>query len=377
VTDVDVAVAGAGPAGSTLAILLGRAGLQVQLFERQRFPREKACAEGIMPAGIAVLDRLGLTDGIGGAPFAGVRYHGFGVQVAAEFPRTNGVRVLGRGQRRLRLDAALFAAARATPGVVVHEGAAVEGPAFSGDRVTGLWVGGQEVHARLVVAADGPRSLVRRKGGLDGRPRGRARLGLRAHFRLAAGAVTPPMVEVFVGSGHEIYVTPLPAGEVAVAALTADRDDNARKLFARWLGEHPGLAALLDGAEQTTELAGQMPLESRARAGVRPGLALLGDAAGFIDPVTGSGMAQALMSAELLASIIAPHGLDASWERLEEFDRRRRVLLRDAGLLTRMVLGLARRPLLARQALRLLRARPPLYQHLVAVAGGLRPLLPG
>jgi flavin-dependent dehydrogenase len=375
--DVDVAVAGAGPAGSTLAILLGRAGLHVQLFERQRFPREKACAEGIMPAGIAVLDRLGLTDGIGGAPFAGVRYHGFGVQVAAEFPRTNGVRVLGRGQRRLRLDAALFAAARATPGVVVHEGVAVEGPAFSGDRVTGLCVGGQEVHARLVVAADGPRSLVRRKGGLDGRARGRARLGLRAHFRLAEGAVTPPLVEVFVGAGHEIYVTPLPAGEVAVAALTADRDDNARKLFARWLGEHPALATLLDGAEQTTELAGQMPLESRARAGVRPGLALLGDAAGFIDPVTGSGMAQALTSAELLASIIAPHGLDASWERLEEFDRRRRLLLRDAGLLTRMVLGLARRPLLARQALRLLRARPPLYQHLVGVAGGLRPLLPG
>jgi flavin-dependent dehydrogenase len=375
---IDVAVAGAGPAGSATAILLGRAGLEVHLFERQRFPREKACAEGIMPAGVAVLERLGLAGPVGGAPFAGVRYHGFGHQISAEFPAPPGVRLLGRGQRRLRLDAALVEAARATPGVVVHEDAAVEGPLLSGDRVTGLAVGGQAVRARMVVGADGPRSLVRRKGGLEGRPRGRPRLGLRAHFRLARGVPTPPLVEVFVGAGHEIYVTPLPDGEVAVAGLTADRDGNARALFARWLGEHRALAALLEGAEQSSELAGQMPLESRARAGVRPGLALVGDAAGFIDPVTGSGMAQALMSAELLARQLAPAAtLDASWERLEEFDRRRRLLLRDGALLTRMVLGLARRPFLARQTLRLMSARPPLYRHLVGVAGGVHPLLPG
>jgi flavin-dependent dehydrogenase len=169
----------------------------------------------------------------------------------------------------------------------------------------------------------------------------------------------------------------LPGGEVAVAALTAEHDGNARALFTRWANEHPALAALLDGAEQTSELAGQMPLESRARAGIRSGLVLLGDAAGFIDPVTGSGMAQALMSAELLAALIAPAGLDPSWERLEEFDRRRRLLLRDGSLLTRMVLGLARRPFLARHTLRLMHARPPLYRHLIGVAGGVRPLLPG
>jgi flavin-dependent dehydrogenase len=372
---VDVAIAGAGPAGSTLAILLGRAGLRVALFERQRFPREKACAEGIMPAGVAVLRRLGLD--IGGAPFSGVRYHGFGLQIAAEFPPVGGHPSRGLGQRRFHLDAALFAAARGTPGVQAEEGAPVDGVLFSGDRVAGLSVGGQPVPARLVVAADGPRSLVRRKGGLEGRPRRQPRLGLRAHFRLAAGVPMPPLVEVFVGSGHELYVTPLPDGEVAVAALTAEHDGNARALFDRWRGEHPALAALLDGAEQSSELAGQMPLESRARAGVRPGLALLGDAAGFIDPVTGSGMAQALLSAELLATLVARDGLDAAWERLEEFDRRRRLLLRDAALLTRMVLGLARRPFLARHTLRLLHARPPLYQHLVGVAGGVHPLVPG
>jgi len=280
----------------------------------------------------------------------------------------------------------LFATARATPGVVAHEGVTVDGPILEGDRVAGLAVDGQPVRGRLVVAADGPRSVVRRKGGLEGRPGGRVRLGLRAHFRLPPSALPPHLVDVFVGEGHEIYVTPLPASEVAVAALTEDRDGNARTHFARWLRLHPALAERLDGAEQTSELAGQMPLESRARRGVRPGLALIGDAAGFIDPVTGSGMAQALLSAELLARTIARQPLhdpsarpilDASWETLQEFDRRRRALLRDSALLTRFVLGLARRPFLARQTLRLMRATPDLYGHLVGVARGTRPLLPG
>jgi flavin-dependent dehydrogenase len=377
-TDLDVAVVGAGVAGSTLAILLGRAGLRVRLFERHHFPREKACAEGLMPGGVGVLDRLGLVEQIGGAPFAGVQYHGFGLRMAAAFPAARGCPTHGLGQRRLRLDAALFAAARATPGVETHEGIGVDGPVIEGGRVTGVQVDGRTVRARLVVGADGPRSLLRRQAGLDAGAAARVRLGLRAHFRLPAGAPAPALVDVFVGAGHEIYVTPLPDGEVAVAALTEDRAGNARDHFARWLRLHPALAERLDGAAQTSELVGQMPLESRARRGVCPGLVLIGDAAGFLDPVTGSGMAQALLSAELLARTIARDGaLHAATHVLEEYDRQRRALLRDGALLTRFVLGMVRRPFWARQTLRLMRATPDLYGHLVGVAGGTRPLLPG
>jgi flavin-dependent dehydrogenase len=376
--EIDVVIAGAGVAGSTLAILLGRAGLEVALYERHHFPREKACAEGLMPGGVGVLARLGLADGIGGAPFEGVQYHGFGLRMAAAFPAARGCPAHGLGQRRLRLDAQLFEAARRTPGVTAREGAAVEGPIIEGDRVAGLAVEGRRVRARLVVAADGPRSLLRRKAGLEGRRRGRVRLGLRAHFRLPDGAPPPRLVDVFVGEGHEIYVTPLPGREVAVAALTEDGDGNARAHFARWVRLHPALAERLDGAEQTSELAGQMPLESRARRGACPGLVLLGDAAGFVDPVTGSGMAQALLSAELLARTVVAEGrLDPSWDTLADFDRRRRALLRDTVLLTRFVLGMARRPFWARQTLRLMNASPDLYGHLVGVAGGTRTLLPG
>src|SRR4051812_13502433 len=70
----DVIIAGAGVAGSALAILLGRAGYSVGLFDQAQFPREKPCGEGIMPAGVAALERMGLLEAVGGQSFAGIRY---------------------------------------------------------------------------------------------------------------------------------------------------------------------------------------------------------------------------------------------------------------------------------------------------------------
>src|SRR4051794_41849363 len=82
----DVVIAGAGPAGATLALLLGRAGLSVELYDAKRFPREKPCGEGIMPAGVAVLERLGLRGAVGGRPLPSLRYHGFGMTAQAGVP---------------------------------------------------------------------------------------------------------------------------------------------------------------------------------------------------------------------------------------------------------------------------------------------------
>jgi hypothetical protein len=68
-TMADVLISGGGVAGSALAILLGRRGPQVELFERYCFPKEKPCGEGLMPAGVAVLYRLGVGEAVGDAPF--------------------------------------------------------------------------------------------------------------------------------------------------------------------------------------------------------------------------------------------------------------------------------------------------------------------
>jgi flavin-dependent dehydrogenase len=238
--------------------------------------------------------------------------------------------------------------------------------------------------ARLFIGADGPHSPVRRSLGLDAPRPKRARIGLRTHFRLARPADQPSLIEVFIGNGHELYVTPLPGDEVLVAGLS-DRDvaaedpaGGARAALARWIDAEPVLRARLVGAETLTAVAGRSPLGHRARAGFAPGAVLLGDAAGFIDPVTAGGMAQALLTAELLAPFVTKALGDggANGDRwLRRFDRQRRALLRDYHLLTRFVLFLVGRPRLARAMMQLMRRRPKMMAHLIGVAGGVRRLI--
>ncbi len=371
---VDVAIAGGGIAGSTLAMLLGRQGFSVELFERGEFPKEKACGEGIMPGGVAVLQRLGLAAAIGGAPFQGVRYHFGGLVAEGCFPRVDGLPGVGYGQRRKHLDHALFRAAAASPGVNARCGALVSAPLFEDDRVTGVIVDGQPHRASLVVAADGSHSPIRQALGLDA-PVCRKRFGMRAHFRLAPGQPQAEWVDVFVGEGYELYVTPLPNREFGVAALSdvLPHGGSAERSFWGWALAQPGIATRLEGAQQVSDLIGASPLERRARSGFAPGVVLLGDAAGSTDPITGGGMAQALMAAELLAGCVVAHlrsrsKTDVAW--LAAFDRQRRAMLRNYRAVTRMTLWLAEHRRLAQGAVLSLRLMPALFSHLLGICAG-------
>jgi len=371
----DVLISGGGVAGSTLAILLGRRGLKVELFERGHFPKEKPCGEGLMPAGVAVLNRLGVSEAVGGAPFYGVRYH-FGEHVAeGRFPQTLGLPVFGRGQRRKHLDEVLFRTAANAPGVIAHTGTHVDGPLREKGHVVGMFVDGQPRCAALVVAADGVHSRLRHKMGLNV-PVRRKRFGVCVHFRLAKGHAQAPCVDVFLGHGHELYVTPLPGGEVLVAVLADAQQlgESLERSFRRWLLAEPELAKRLDGAEQITPVLATSPLAAQARSGVAPGFVLLGDAAGFLDPITGGGMTQALRTAELLASYIPDRvSQDESW--LWNFERARRALLFDYRILTRMILWLADHPRLGQRLLWIMDALPSLFSHVIGVSGGVRRLV--
>ena len=368
----DVVIAGGGPAGATLALLLGRAGLSVELYEAKKFPREKPCGEGIMPAGVAVLERHGLRAAVGGRPLASVRYHGFGLTAEAGFPlRADGSAPVVLGQRRWALDQTLLTTARTTPGVRVFEEAPVEGAAVEGGRAIGLRVGGDLRRGGLVVGADGLESPVRRSLDLESRGREDRRVGVRMHYRLAAGRSEPSRLEIFVGRGYELYAAPLPYNELLLAAL-GDWDalgSSAREAMDRWIGEQPRLREWLDGATPLTRLAGRAPVTRRARAGYAPGAVLLGDAARATDPLTAGGIAHALVTAERLAAVI-PRALAEGDAPIAFFDRERRRLLRAHDWLTRALVFLVDRPLLARATMRGMRATPRLMSALLGIGGG-------
>jgi menaquinone-9 beta-reductase len=371
----DVLIAGAGIAGSALAIHLGRCGYSVALFERGRFPREKPCGEGLMPAGVVALERLGVETARLGAEFRGIRYHFDGRMAEARFQQSYTEAKLGRGIRRRELDTALVSVAAKTPGVTVYTGARVSGPLLERGRVTGLLVEGHPIRARLVVGADGAQSRLRHALNLNSASR-RKRLGICRHFRPPLEAEPRTHVEVFLGRGHELYVTPLRNGEILVAALAEAAAIHGRveELFRRWCEGQSELAAVLRNAEPASELLVTAPLAGRARRRVLPKFVLLGDAAGFTDPITGGGMTQALQSAELLAEHLAAEP-DWSERFLESFDRTREKMLLDYRRLTAAMLWLGKHPPLIGPALRTMGSVPSLFSHLLSVAGGARSLL--
>jgi flavin-dependent dehydrogenase len=358
----DVIIAGGGPAGACLAVFLGRRGLSVELLEQSRFPREKPCGEGLLPGGLAVLRANDLAERASGERLSGVRYHVADRGVRAGFLED----APGLGQKRLRLDAALFAAAAAAPGVRASQGARIEGPLVEGNRVVGVVVDGEIRRARVVVAADGSSSTLRRALGLE-RTEPARRVGIRAHFRLDRPGCRGD-IQIFLRSGYELYVTPLPENEVLVAAL-AHQDavrGGLRRAFRVWLETEPLLRGWLEGATQTSELMGRAPLVRRSG---RPpqGLVLLGDAAESVDPVTAGGLSLAVASAALLGRLL-PESLAGDGSALGRFERARAGALRTHRWLGACLLALARRPRLAERTSELLHAYPRALDALVGLA---------
>ncbi|MFF0311611.1 NAD(P)/FAD-dependent oxidoreductase [Streptosporangium sp. NPDC004379] len=300
---IDVLVAGGGPAGLATAIHATLAGMEAVVVEPRLAPVDKACGEGLMPSGVAALGALGVRPP--GRALRGISYLDGRHRAQAAFRDGPGL-----GTRRTELHAALSARA-AELGVKVLPGRVEE------VRQDGEGVGAAGLRARWLVAADGLHSPVRAMLGLGLPDPGPRRYGLRRHYRVAPWS---DFVEVHWAADGEAYVTPVGDELVGVAVLSS-----RRRGYAEHLADFPALLERLDG-RAVTPVRGAGPLRQRVRARVAGRVLLVGDAAGYVDALTGEGVSLALASARVLVGCLragVPQAYEGAWLRLS---RRHRLL---------------------------------------------------
>ena len=358
----DAVVVGGGPAGLCFAAAAALRGLDVAVLERREGVVDKACGEGLLPAGLRVLEALGVAgmiDPAERAPIRELRWCDAGGARALE-ARLRLPGAGGLGIRRTALSAALRARAAAL-GAELRGGVEVVGHRRTGDRIAALLGGGEEVAGRVLVAADGLASPIRRREGLDLPDRGRPRFGVRRHLAVEGW---PEAVEVHFGDGVEAYLTPSGRGRVGVAFLF---EGGAGGRFEALLARFPALAARLAGAAPLSEARGAGPLARRARARVADRLVLLGDASGYLDAVSGEGLSLAFGCAADLAALL-PDALarGAGAAALAPYEAAWRRRWRPYAASTRLLLALSRRPALRRAALARIAAWPGPFERLLA-----------
>jgi flavin-dependent dehydrogenase len=306
----DVLVVGGGPAGAMAALTLAHAGVRVTVLDRATFPRDTLCGDSVNPGAMALLERHGLSAAVRARalPVRGMLLTGpRGTAVDASYPPG----LTGCSIRRLDLDALLLEAA-SRAGARLEQGVRVSAPVVSGHpgagRVAGLRTatraGSTERPARLVIAADGRRSTLAFALSLARHPRRPRRWAMGAYFEGVAGP--SDIGEMHVRHGHYIGVAPVPGGLTNVCLVVPE----AR---ARQIGPAAGQA--LDAVVRGDALLGHRFANARRATPVRTmgplavdvaprdigGLLLAGDAAGFVDPMTGDGLRLALHGGELAA----------------------------------------------------------------------------
>ena len=311
---IDLLVAGGGPAGLVTALHAARAGLSVTVVERRRPPIDKACGEGMMPYTVEHLGKLGIT--VPGMPFRGITYFDSAHRVDAPFRAGE-----GRGVRRTTLHTALMdAVAAAGIDVVTANVGSITQDADS--------VQCAGFRARYLAAADGLHSPIRRSLGLARPHRGSRRWGQRRHV---ATAPWSDRVEVYWSDGAEAYVTPVADDCVGIAILTAKQGS-----FESRLAEFGALSDRVNGHPHGPERAAG-PLRQRVSNRTAGRIMLVGDAAGYVDALTGEGLGLAFGGAELLVNCVVanrPGDYDRQWRRMT-----RRYRLLTAGLLHAVEFG--------------------------------------
>ena len=308
---LDVLIVGAGPAGTVAATVLARNGARVRIVDRARFPRDKLCGDTVNPGTLALLGRLGLADRLEtcGLPIDGMILTGAD-GVAVETPYPNGLK--GRALVRRELDWSLLQQATAAgaefePCTAVRRADIVDGK--GGVVVNGVVVNNaRTIRARVVIAADGRHSTLAFGLGLARHPERPRRWAIGAYFEGVSfkHVELSAFGEMHVRLGRYIGVAPIPGGltNVCLVKPWAGSDSTFRDpegLLRRELARDAMLRERFTAARLAMPPVVLGPLAVDVRPHAIPGLLLAGDAAGFIDPITGDGLRFAVRGGELAA----------------------------------------------------------------------------
>jgi len=349
VADVaDVVIVGGGPIGLATAIAARHAGLNVTVLDRGRPPIDGACGEGLMPDAVDLLRRLGVDlNRMGGFKFRGIRYLEGDLVVEGTFPDGQGMAV-----HRADFHAALVGRAEEV-GVDLRWGTPARDLALEGTTALGVETDGGLFRGRFVVGADGLRSKVRQWAGLEEPSPAPLRFGIRRHFEAEPWC---DFVEVYWGPGCEAYVYGLSPREMGVALLWSGEKANFDQLLERF----PAVAARLRDAPATSRDLGAGPLDRRVTGVCRGNVALVGDASGYRDAITGEGIAKGLHQAMALVESLSRgtlSGYPAAHKRASR--------LPDA--MTAITMAFERRPRLRRRALAALAKDPAMFSRLLGI----------
>ena len=368
----EVVVVGGGPVGSALALSLHRLGKSVLLVDQGK-ARDKVCGEGLLPSGWSVLSRLGVVDEIQHrSPIRGLRYFmadSCGSEQPLQMTADLSLPAFGVSRRSL-MDA--FSAVLAREQVPVQVSTTVRDFRVQSGLVQMVMDSGQtkqRIQTELLIGADGLHSQVRRIAKLD-RPakRRHSRWGCRVHFR--ANRDITQRVWVTLGRGIESYLTPLGDRNYGLAFLWSPTTLGQRlpgqgPLWSRLMSRMPPFPFQLEEVAQEF-LDGEKaigPLHQPVVSPLHPNckIALIGDASGYLDALTGEGLCLGLRQVELLSSLIAKG-------RLRDYPRAHRDLKKRHVFVVNGLLWLLSQPELRHRVFRALAECPSVFQSVISFA---------